>query len=125
MKTQRLRYVNCGYFCALLLRRDETLERLESTSTVLGLVWNWHCSLAESQLLPGAFLLYTDGATESCNDAGEEFGERRLVEAFRRHRGQPSRSLIALNVEEIRQFSPSDSKSLPTVERMWHRQDSI
>jgi serine phosphatase RsbU (regulator of sigma subunit)/catechol 2,3-dioxygenase-like lactoylglutathione lyase family enzyme len=110
-KTQRLRYVNCGHLCALLLRRDDTLERLESTSTVLGLFENWDCSLEERQLFPGdTFLLYTDGATESCNDAGEEFGERRLVEAFRRHRRQPSESLIALIVEEIRQFNPSEQQ---------------
>jgi serine phosphatase RsbU (regulator of sigma subunit)/catechol 2,3-dioxygenase-like lactoylglutathione lyase family enzyme len=110
-KTQRLRYVNCGHLSALLLRRDDTLERLESTSTVLGLFGKWDCSLEERQLFPGdTFLLYTDGATESFNDAGEEFGERRLVEAFRRHRGQPSQSLIALIVEQIRQFNPSEQQ---------------
>jgi sigma-B regulation protein RsbU (phosphoserine phosphatase) len=71
----------------------------------------WDCSLEERQLFPGdTFLLYTDGATESFNDAGEEFGERRLVEALRRHRGQPSESLIALIVDEIRQFDPSEQQ---------------
>jgi serine phosphatase RsbU (regulator of sigma subunit)/catechol 2,3-dioxygenase-like lactoylglutathione lyase family enzyme len=110
-KTQRLRYVNCGHLSALLLRRDDTLERLESTSTVLGLFENWDCSLEERQLFPGdTFLLFTDGATESFSDAGEEFGERRLVEAFRRHRGQPAQSLIALVVEEIRRFNPSEQQ---------------
>jgi serine phosphatase RsbU (regulator of sigma subunit)/catechol 2,3-dioxygenase-like lactoylglutathione lyase family enzyme len=110
-KTQRLHYVNCGHLSALLLRRDGTLERLESTSTVLGLFEKWDCTLEEQQLFPGdSLLLYTDGATESFNDAGEEFGERRLVEAFRRHRGQPSQSLIALIVEEMRQFNPSEQQ---------------
>src|SRR6201993_4884611 len=32
-----LRYVNCGHLCALLLRRDGSYDRLESTSTVLGI----------------------------------------------------------------------------------------
>jgi serine phosphatase RsbU (regulator of sigma subunit) len=110
-KTQRLRYVNCGHLSALLLRRDDTRERLESTSTVLGLFENWDCSLEQRQLFPGdTFLLYTDGATESFNEAAEEFGERRLVEAFRRRRGQPSQSLMALIVEEIRQFNPSEQQ---------------
>jgi serine phosphatase RsbU (regulator of sigma subunit) len=31
-KTQRLRYVNCGHLSARLLRRDDTVERLESRS---------------------------------------------------------------------------------------------
>src|SRR5208282_2001871 len=34
-KVRRLRYANCGHLAALLLRRDNTLERLESTCTVL------------------------------------------------------------------------------------------
>jgi serine phosphatase RsbU (regulator of sigma subunit)/catechol 2,3-dioxygenase-like lactoylglutathione lyase family enzyme len=110
-KTQRLRYVNCGHLSTLLLRRDDTLERLASTSTVLGLFENWDCSLEERQFFPGdTFLLYTDGATEGFNDAGEEFGERRLVEALRRHRGQPSESLIASLVDEIRQFNPGEQQ---------------
>jgi serine phosphatase RsbU (regulator of sigma subunit)/predicted enzyme related to lactoylglutathione lyase len=110
-KTQRLRYANCGHLCALLLRQDDTLERLNSTSTVLGLFEKWDCSLEERQLFPGdTFLLYTDGATESFNDAGEEFGERRLVEALRRHRGQSSQALIASIVEEVCQFNPNEQQ---------------
>jgi serine phosphatase RsbU (regulator of sigma subunit) len=124
-KTQRLRYVNCGHLSALLLRHDDTLERLESTSTVLGLFENWDCALEERQLFPGdTFLLHTDGATESFNDAGEEFGERRLVEAFRRHRGQPSESLIALILDEIRQFNPSEQQDDITL-IVAHCQDPV
>jgi serine phosphatase RsbU (regulator of sigma subunit)/catechol 2,3-dioxygenase-like lactoylglutathione lyase family enzyme len=110
-KTRRLRYVNCGHLCALLLRQDGTLERLESTSTVLGLFENWDCSLEERQLFPGdTFLLYTDGATESFSDAGEEFGERRLVEAFRRHRGLSAQAVVASIVGEVRQFNPDEQQ---------------
>src|SRR5579872_6153745 len=75
----RLRYANCGHLCGLLLRRDGTLERLHSTATVLGLFKEWDCSIGERRLLSGDTLaLYTDGVTEAFNDAGEEFGERRL-----------------------------------------------
>jgi serine phosphatase RsbU (regulator of sigma subunit)/predicted enzyme related to lactoylglutathione lyase len=110
-KTQRLCYANCGHLCALLLRCDDTLERLNSTSTVLGLFEHWDCSLEERQLLPGdTLVLYTDGATESFNEAGEEFGERRLIEALRRHRGQSSQALIASIVEEVRQFNPNEQQ---------------
>jgi serine phosphatase RsbU (regulator of sigma subunit) len=110
-KTQRLRYANCGHLCALLLRRDDTLERLNSASTVLGLFGNWDCSLEERQLFSGdTLLLYIDGATESFNDTGEEFGERRLIEALRRHRGQCSQDLIASIVEEVRQFNPNEQQ---------------
>ena len=105
----RLYYVNCGHLCGLLLRSDGSLDRLGSTSTVLGVFRSWESSLAERQLQPGdTFVLYTDGVTESFNDDGEEFGESRLVEALRRHRGHPSESLLNSIVAEVRQFSPRE-----------------
>ena len=36
--TRRLRYVNCGHLCALLLRGDDEVDRLDATATVLGTV---------------------------------------------------------------------------------------
>jgi phosphoserine phosphatase RsbU/P len=104
---KRLRYANCGHLSAILLRSDGALERLDSTSTVLGLFSEWDCRMGESRLYAGDTLaLYTDGVTESFNDAGEEFGEERLVEALRRRRGLSSQALIAAIVAELRQFSP-------------------
>jgi serine phosphatase RsbU (regulator of sigma subunit) len=106
---RRLRYANCGHLSALLLRRDNTLDRLDSTATVLGIFKNWDCAIEESQLFPGDTLaLYTDGITESFSDAGEEFGETRLVEALRRHSGLSSPALLAAVVDEVRQFSPRE-----------------
>src|SRR3989475_12877498 len=43
-----LRYVNCGHLSALLLRRDGAVDRLASTSTVLGIFKQWDCSVGES-----------------------------------------------------------------------------
>jgi serine phosphatase RsbU (regulator of sigma subunit) len=72
----------------------------------LGLFKEWDCSIDERRLLPGDTLaLYTDGVTEAFNDAGEEFGEQRLIEALRRHRGQPSQNMLASIVDEVRRFS--------------------
>jgi serine phosphatase RsbU (regulator of sigma subunit)/catechol 2,3-dioxygenase-like lactoylglutathione lyase family enzyme len=105
-ETRRLRYANCGHLAPLLLRRDRAVERLESTSTVVGLFQHWDCSTAELRLAPGDTLaLYTDGVTESFNSAGEEFGEQRLVEALHRHRDAPPEALIASVVDEVRRFS--------------------
>jgi len=104
-----LRYANCGHLSALLLRRDNTLERLDSTATVLGLFKEWDCSLGERRLYSGDTLaIYTDGITESFNPADEEFGEQRLIEALRRHREKPPSNLLASILEEVRQFSPNE-----------------
>ncbi len=105
----RLRYANCGHLCALLLRGDNTLERLDSTATVLGLFKDWDCSISERRLFPGDTLaLYTDGITEAFSPAEEEFGEHRLIAALRRHGDLPSQSLLASIVDEVRQFSPHE-----------------
>src|SRR5215472_9998007 len=106
---RRLRYGNCGHLPALLLRRDDSLERLEATATVLGVFKNWDCTINEANLCPGDTLaLYTDGITESFNAAGEEFGEERLVAALRRHRSLSSEQLLAAIVDEVQRFSPHE-----------------
>jgi len=108
-KARRLRYANCGHLSALLLRRDNTLERLDSTSTVLGLFSEWDCSIAEREIFSGDTLaLYTDGVTESFNNNGDEFGEQRLIEALRRNRDLSSEALLASIVEDIRHFNPHE-----------------
>jgi serine phosphatase RsbU (regulator of sigma subunit) len=105
--TRRLRYANCGHLPGLLLRSDDTLDRLNSTSTVVGLFKPWDCSVDECQLFAGDTLVfYTDGITESFNDSDEQFGEERLIEALRRHRALPSSALLRWIVDEVRQFSP-------------------
>ncbi|HTA68423.1 MAG TPA: SpoIIE family protein phosphatase [Bryobacteraceae bacterium] len=108
-QARRLRYVNCGHLPALVLRHDGAVERLASTATLVGIFKEWDCSIAECQLCAGDSLaLYTDGITESFNDAGEEFGELRLIEALRRHRELAPPAVIASIVDEVRTFSPHE-----------------
>jgi serine phosphatase RsbU (regulator of sigma subunit) len=108
-RTQRFRYANCGHLSALLLRGDNTLERLDSTCTVLGLFQDWTCAIAECQLFSGDMLaLYSDGITESFNPAGEEFGEMRLIEALQRHKNLSVQNLLDAVVSDVRTFSPQE-----------------
>jgi serine phosphatase RsbU (regulator of sigma subunit) len=65
--------------------------------------------MAESQIDSGDMLaLYTDGVTESFNEAQEEFGEDRLIEALRRHRGLSAQDLAAAVVDEVARFSGTE-----------------
>jgi serine phosphatase RsbU (regulator of sigma subunit)/catechol 2,3-dioxygenase-like lactoylglutathione lyase family enzyme len=106
-----LRYVNCGHLCALLLRRDGSCDRLESTSTVLGIFKTWECAVGESSLRRGDLLaLYTDGVTESMDHDFEEFGEDRLVDSLRRHRNHPPQSLLTSVVADVRAFTPHEQR---------------
>lgn len=107
----RLRYVNCGHLCALLIRSDNTVERLESTCTVLGLFKQWDCSVGESVLYPGDTLtLYTDGVTEACDRAGNEYGEGRLLNTLQRNRNLSSQMLLTAVVDEVRNYSPDEQQ---------------
>ena len=105
--SRRLRYANCGHYPGLVFRDDGTLERLGSTSTVLGLFNEWECLMEESQLSSGdTLVLYTDGLTDSFNANGEDFGESRLIEAVRRNQDLAPQAMMAVIVDEVRKFSP-------------------
>jgi sigma-B regulation protein RsbU (phosphoserine phosphatase) len=104
--SRRLRYVNCGHNPPLVLRAAGDLERLMPTTTVLGLFEEWECPVAEVMLAPeDVLLIYSDGATEASNDAGEEFGEARLVEALRAHRERPAAAILDALSDAVLEFS--------------------
>jgi serine phosphatase RsbU (regulator of sigma subunit) len=105
-QTRRLRYANCGHLAGLIIRSDNRVERLDATGTVLGLFKDWECAISERMLFPKDLLvLYTDGITESFNEGGDEFGEPRLVQALRKIRDKPAKTVIASIVDEVRRFS--------------------
>ncbi len=107
--TQRLRYANCGHLSGLILRADNTCQKLDSTGTLLGLFKEWDCSIGECALHPGDLLaLYTDGITEASDNSGKEFGEECLIERLRQHRDQPCQSALEAITTEVRQLNPTD-----------------
>jgi serine phosphatase RsbU (regulator of sigma subunit)/catechol 2,3-dioxygenase-like lactoylglutathione lyase family enzyme len=115
-RERRLRYANCGHLPGLLLRRDDTLERLDATAYVLGLFPEWDCTIGERRLDPGDVLaLYTDGITETFDDADQEFGEERLVASLRRHRKLEPEALVAAIVDEVRRFGPHEQSDDVTL----------
>ena len=109
--SHRMRYANCGHYPGLLFRHDGTLEKIESTSTVLGLFGEWECSLAEKELTQGdTLVLYTDGVTDTFNEDGQDFGEERLIELVRENRRLAPEPMLAAIADEVRQFSPSEQQ---------------
>jgi serine phosphatase RsbU (regulator of sigma subunit) len=104
-----VRYANCGHLPGLILRADGSIERLDPTSTVIGLFEEWSCSIQESCLgLGDTLVLYTDGVTESPNSAGEEFGDDRLLDSLRRHDDVGARALAQAIVQDVAHFSAGD-----------------
>jgi phosphoserine phosphatase RsbU/P len=119
--TRRLRYVNCGHLPPLILRGSGrsngdgstslTIDRLEATSTVLGLFQNWDCSVGEVELRTGDVLvIYTDGVTEAPNSEWEEFGESRLIETMKTYAQLPAAGLLQTIVGQVEQFSGGEQE---------------
>lgn len=108
-QSQRLRYANCGHLSGLILRANNSCERLSSTATLLGLFREWECGISECELEAGDLLaLYTDGITEAYNDKGEEFGEQSLIERLHQQRTQPCQSALEAITNEVRTFGATE-----------------
>jgi phosphoserine phosphatase RsbU/P len=50
--------------------------------------------------------LYTDGITEACTPAGEEFGRERLIAALQRHEDRPLPEVARTVDRYVRNFDP-------------------
>ena len=101
-----LRYANCGHNPPLLLRASGEIERLGATATVLGLFTQWSCEVKKIAVGPGDMLvIYTDGVTEAPNQAGEEFGESRLMKIVRAHPQLPVKEMLSMILDEVQNFS--------------------
>jgi phosphoserine phosphatase RsbU/P len=101
-----LRFANCGHVAPLILRTNGSIQRLTSTTTVLGLFLKWESPIGEEKLLPGDLLVIcTDGVTEAPNPQGEEYGERRLAEFLQENRDLPVNELLAAIQASVQEFS--------------------
>lgn len=108
-QTRQLAYVNCGHLPPVLLRANGKIERLGATATVLGLLGEWRCELAETRLNAGDLLtIYTDGVTETTGSNDEEFGEIRLLAALEESKDKKVASMIDRIEEDVRQFRTCD-----------------
>ena len=109
--SRRLRYANCGHNPPALIRAEGAVERLRATTTVLGLFEDWECPMAEETLQPGdTLVVYSDGVTEARSDAGEEFGDSRLIETILKYRRLSSRELLDRLLETVQKFSGSEQE---------------
>src|SRR5712691_3127624 len=101
-----LRFANCGHIAPLILRRDGSIRRLTSTTTVVGLFRKWESPITEEKLHPGDLLVIcTDGVTEAPNRQAEEYGEVRLAELIRENRDSPVNELLAAVQASVQEFS--------------------
>jgi len=108
-RTRRLRFVNCGHPPPLLLRSDGHIERLDTTSWVLGMFDEWTGISREVELAEGDVVaLYTDGVTEALDGQGEEFGPDRLANALRSPDAASAADLLDRAIAGVQRFGHGD-----------------
>jgi sigma-B regulation protein RsbU (phosphoserine phosphatase) len=102
-----LTYVNAGHNPPVLLRAaGGEAERLTATGMLLGMFPEAPYKRGQVRLEPGDLLVvFSDGVSEAFNEAGEEFGEERLVALLNERRGESARSLCASVVDAVNQFA--------------------
>jgi len=104
--TRRLAYVNAGHNAPFVVRSDGSHERLRDGGAVLGVFASRNYDMGSAQLSAGdRVILFTDGVTEACNPAGEEFGEARLLRLLEDHRTLSANELQAKIIAVVGEFS--------------------
>jgi sigma-B regulation protein RsbU (phosphoserine phosphatase) len=90
-----LRYVNAGHNAPMVIRAGNEVVRLEAGGSVVGLMREGAWDSGQVTLDHGdLFVAFTDGISEAMNDADDEWGEERLIEAACAMRRTPTKTIL-------------------------------
>jgi phosphoserine phosphatase RsbU/P len=114
--TGRLSYANAGHPYAFRVPRFGEPERLEATAPPLGLAT---AGSIQRRQVPWSvdhdlLVLWTDGLVDARNEAGEPFGEQRLLATVCARRTEAPEAIVAAVLEEAEAFGskPIDDRTL-------------
>lgn len=120
--TGEMCYVNAGHCPPLLIRPSGSIEWLEESSLVLGILPDEVYKSTRSCLPPGALVaLYSDGVTECRCERGIEFERARLAAFLAERMERPLESLISELEAELESYcfgpAPDDDVSILLLRR--------
>jgi serine phosphatase RsbU (regulator of sigma subunit) len=102
-----LTYTGSGHVCPLVIRAEsEKAERLHSDGTLIGIEPVQRFSERSVQLHTDDLIaLFTDGLTEHQNEAGQIFGEQRLLQLLQAHKAEAVEILMKTLLAELSRFT--------------------
>jgi serine phosphatase RsbU (regulator of sigma subunit) len=106
--TRQVDYVNCGQQPAIIMRRDRSIERLETTAPPLGLVRDWTGEQKTVELRSGDLLcVCSDGVIEAGLESGYEFGEDGLISVLATNPDQDIELTVARIAHAMFRYVPA------------------
>ena len=108
--TGRMTWCNAGHPPALLRRADGTLQELEPTGRILGVLPDpTHVEGEEVHLQSGdMLLLYTDGLPEAMSPGKELFGMERVKTLLAGLQERPPQEILKQLLRAVTEFSESE-----------------
>jgi sigma-B regulation protein RsbU (phosphoserine phosphatase) len=104
---RRLQYVNAGHNPPFAVKKSSgDVILLRASGIAMGVIDD--VSLEEKEIgldSNDIVVFYTDGITEAINRAGEQFGEKRLIETINRNSDLPVKDLIGRVKDEVFNFA--------------------
>jgi len=104
---RRLQYVNAGHNPPFVVKKSSgDVILLRASGIAMGVMDD--VSLEEKNIILDSndiVVFYTDGITEAIDGAGEQFGEKRLIETINRNADLPVKDLIGRVKDEVFGFA--------------------
>jgi phosphoserine phosphatase RsbU/P len=112
----RLSYASAGHPYAFRVPRFGDPERLETTAPPLGLATAGSIQRRQVPWTVGhdLLVLWTDGMVDARNEAGEPFGDQRLLDQVCAHRTEPAENIVQAVLAAAETFGaqPADDRTL-------------
>ncbi len=104
----RLEFVNAGHNPPYLVSPAGEVDTLDSTGPPIGLLEDSTFEIDNRQFEAGALLcIFSDGITEAADEAGEFYGEERLIESIRENVRRPLEEIASEIFEDLKGFQGS------------------
>jgi phosphoserine phosphatase RsbU/P len=119
---REIEIASAGHFPALLVAKDG-VKQIGSTGVPLGMFSTSRYEVERVRLDPGeSLLLYTDGVSEACDSAGNEYGVAGISRVAAERDGWQPQELLAACLQDVRNFSSgaprqADDQTLMVIHR--------